>query len=221
MPKDNAGFTLIEIMLVASVAGLLLVIALAGQHQLQARARFDAAINKTLQNIAYARNTALTSINVQGGGNDPTTVIGGISFELNNGHYAEGFPMEEITTLYSSQDSSGYLDINNLSELPSAGIGACSDADHPNDSDECQELFVDLDDPLTFSTPDSTTWTEIIFLNTGHGIRVCENPDGSPTSIAEACVAGLSSPYDITLTDPEGFSAKIEIDPFTGFAKRL
>ena len=215
----NAGFTLIEIMLVTAIGGLLVVIALVGQHELQARARFDAAIAKTIQNFAYARTFAQSNVNISGGGSDTTTAIAGTAVEPNNGHYAEGYPLVEITTLYAQQDGSSQIILPSLAELPSAGIAACPAAQHPDDNDECSENFFDVDDHLTVTNP--TNWFQIFFINTGHGLKFCHRVNGDGLSIGDACTSGSTAPFDVTLADPDGFTATIEFAGVTGFAKRL
>lgn len=221
MSNNNFGFTLIEVMLVTAVGGLLLVIALAGEQQLQGQARFDGAVDKTIQNIAYARNFATSHVNDVGGGNDTTTVTAGTALEFNNDHYDEGFPLEEITTMYGLPDATGNLDLTTLSELPSGGIAACAAAQHPDDNDECEEQFLELSDHLTVSGDSISTWGQILYVNNGPELLVCNRPDSSGLSESDACAMPATSPIDLTLSDLSGFSAKIEIDPHTGFAKRL
>jgi prepilin-type N-terminal cleavage/methylation domain-containing protein len=222
MSNNNAGFTLVEIILVMAISGLLLVIALVGQHQLQARSRFDAAIDKTLQNLAYARNEASAGVNTFGTGNNSSTVLGGVAIEFNNRHYDEGFPMEEITNLYADQDESGHLLVNTIGELPAGGIAVCPANEHPDDNDECVEEFLQLGDNLTVSGDGINVWGMIEFVNnTGHSLIICNHPDSGGGNDADACANPITTPIDLTFTDPDGFSAQIEIDPNTGYAKRL
>jgi prepilin-type N-terminal cleavage/methylation domain-containing protein len=219
MPNKNAGFTLIEIILVTAISGLLLVIALSGQHQLQAKARFDAAVDKTIQNLAYARNFALSNVNFSGGGNDANTVIAGTAIEFNNNHLND-FPLEEMEPVYSPPNATGDTDLTNLMQVPAAGIGACPASQHPTDNDECFEQFMSDGDSLTLSDPGMNV-AYVVFIRTSHGLVICHQIDPSSVSVGGACATGTSTPFDFKVSDPEGFTATIEVDPTTGYAKRI
>jgi prepilin-type N-terminal cleavage/methylation domain-containing protein len=217
---SEKGFTLVEVVIVMAISSLLFLIAFIGQRQLRARATFDGAIEKTLQNIAYTRNYALSNVNPGGQGNDTNTVTAGATFEMNNTHYPR-FPLEESASVYGHGDSAGNLDLTTLSELPAGGIAACPAGEHPDDTDECREQFFGDGDQLTVSGAGFNTWFEIIYLNTGHGLIICDHSDTSGGGYVAACAAPPNRPIRFTLTDPDGLSAVIQVDPHSGYAHRL
>ncbi len=75
--QTQAGFTLIEIMLVMAISGMLLVIAFAGQRGIRSRTQFDAAVNKVVSIIANARGEATAGVNVAGSGDGTDKCSGG------------------------------------------------------------------------------------------------------------------------------------------------
>lgn len=234
MSKKNAGFTLIEVMLVMSVTGLLLYIALVGQHQLQARARFDSSIDHVLQDFAYARNFSQSNVNEPGGGNDTNSVIAGDGIEFDNHHFSHNFPLVEIENIYAAPDSNGYPDMSTLDDCPldlKSGSGpwtcGCPASLHPDDVDECQENFADLPDDLTLDAVNGIPYSPSLhaiayYVNTAQGLKMCQDfGSGAWQSIHAACAAGISTPVTLTLKDSEGFTAQIQFDGVTGYAKRL
>jgi prepilin-type N-terminal cleavage/methylation domain-containing protein len=74
--RSEAGFTLIELILVTAISGMLLTIAFAGQRGLRARAEFDATINKVVASAAAARNEAIAGVNTEGLGDGETKCAG-------------------------------------------------------------------------------------------------------------------------------------------------
>jgi hypothetical protein len=212
-------------MLVMAVSGLLVVVALVGQHQLQAQARFDSAINKTLQNITVARNAEFTNNNESGGGNDTNTLTAGDAFEMDNAHLSHSpkLPLEEIETLYANPDANNNPDLSTLIDCPpdllSGGNCACPASLHPDDSSECQEQFQEVPDALTMT---SATHAAIYYVNTGKGLKICQDvSSGAWLSVKGACATGITANVIISLKDTSGFTARIQIDGTTGYARRL
>jgi prepilin-type N-terminal cleavage/methylation domain-containing protein len=66
--NDQAGFTLIELILVMAISSSLLMIAFVGQGQLRAQAQFDSAVNKIVSSVAAAHTEAASAINLAGTG---------------------------------------------------------------------------------------------------------------------------------------------------------
>jgi prepilin-type N-terminal cleavage/methylation domain-containing protein len=64
-----AGFTLIEIVIVAAITGGLILIAFAGQRQLRDRTAFDAAINHFAAQTAAVKTESTAGVNTVGAGN--------------------------------------------------------------------------------------------------------------------------------------------------------
>ena len=58
------------------------------------------------------------------------------------------------------------------------------------------------------------------YINTATGLLVCHQTSDTPDYNA-ACASSWTTPLQFILTDDSGFSATIEVDPTSGFAKRL
>jgi len=229
------GFTLIELMIAMSITSLLAVIAIMGQSALQSRARFDSAVDKTIQNIAYARNYATSNVNTQGGGNDATSLVVGTSLEFDNRHYFANRPLEEMAPVYAIPDAQGYPDLNNLLEVPAdiaANPSLCPASQHPDDNDECFEDFFQLATPLIFLDPNAPGFSLnysspnvaigiLYFVNTGSGVMICHQTDTMQVDSGHACATSRNTPFDFVVLGPDGQHATIEVDPSSGFAKRL
>jgi hypothetical protein len=214
-----------------AVSGLLVVIALVGQHEIQAKARFNTAVDQEVQNMNYTRNFALSGVNL-GPGNSTAGVIAGTALELDNDHLPNN-PLAELETLYANSDSDGNVDLSTISNIWPVGqlTSTCPPAWHPSDS-ECYEEFFNVGDTLSVkyagntdgsvvnSAPDHAV---IYYAKTKNGLHICEDLH-SPgyMSVSGACFYNtVSSPVDIILIDPSGFKSTIEVDNKTGFTKRL
>lgn len=75
--SSQAGFSLVELMLVLAISSSLAVIAFAGQRALRSRAQFDAAVNKIVASVADARNQASSGVNLVGTGVGTSGCAGG------------------------------------------------------------------------------------------------------------------------------------------------
>jgi prepilin-type N-terminal cleavage/methylation domain-containing protein len=221
-----AGFTLVETVVVMAIIGLLFVIVFIGQGEVQARARFNAAVDQSVENINYARSQGASNINPTGNGNDPHTVQAGVDFEIKNAHLASGYPLEEITPVFALIGSDGQPDYSNLTEVPYAGIDACNPSDHPSDNDECWEQYLHLGDSLVVANPDSsgTPYDEVVlaFIHKSTGLTVCHVAGPGFTSFTDAC-DNAGTPLEFNLVDQtdSNLKATIQVDPETGLARRL
>lgn len=74
---SQAGFSLIEVMLVMAITGLMLAAVFAGQESLRSQANFDADIDKVVASVAYARDEAISGVNLDGVGNGTNACSGG------------------------------------------------------------------------------------------------------------------------------------------------
>lgn len=216
----NAGFTLIEVTLVMALSSLMLVTIFAGQQQLQDEARFDAAVDSMIQEIAYARNYAMSGVNEMGAGNDPNVVLAGQAFDFDNAN-PPNFPLTEIKPLYDVPDANGDFDMTTLSDWPTGeAASACPAAQHPNDPNTCKETFFHL--PDIGMTVQNAQHVAIYFVNTGAGgLKICRDVGMVYEPIPTACSTTGGAPIDIVLQDSAGFSATIQVDAYSGFAKRL
>jgi prepilin-type N-terminal cleavage/methylation domain-containing protein len=73
----EAGFTLIEVIIVMAISSALLVIVLVGQRGLRSRAQFDAAVNKLVATVGEARTEATAGVNIVGSGDGTNVCPGG------------------------------------------------------------------------------------------------------------------------------------------------
>jgi len=214
---QQSGFTLIEVTLVFALSGMLFVIAFAGQQQLRDRAEFDASVNKLVQEFAYARNYSTSNVNTEGLGGNTSWVVAGAELELADHHPSGG--LAEVEPYYCNpgpEDASGVLSgtcLGSLNQIPGS-LALCPHANVPEG--ECFEQgFTDPGLKLT-----GINEVGIIYLNTGSNVRVCQPIINDAITEQAACSTGMSAPYTIHITDPNGQTGDIQIDT-TGLAKRL
>src|SRR5258706_14181569 len=74
--KLQAGFTLVEVVLVMAISALLLLAVWNGQAHLRQQTQFDEGVNRVIAAIADARNEAVSGINTDGKGNGTTRCSG-------------------------------------------------------------------------------------------------------------------------------------------------
>lgn len=219
MSNKNAGFTLIEVILVTAVSGLLLIIAFVGQHQLQAKARFDAGIDKIMQHIDYTRSYALSNVDESGNGNNPNIEYAGAAIEFEHQNLGL-YQLTEIEPIYAAPDPSGNPDPATLGNWP-YGLPnpspECPAANHPEGNWECYEKFVGLPDDIDITGANDA---EIYFIKTGHGLQVCHDVNAGSNTIPQACTINGQNSFTIQFKDSEGFTAKISVDGVTGYVHR-
>jgi prepilin-type N-terminal cleavage/methylation domain-containing protein len=75
--QTEAGFTLVEVVLVMAIAALLVLAAWNGQTAVRHQAEFDESVNRVITAVADARNEAVAGINTDGFGNGTTRCAGG------------------------------------------------------------------------------------------------------------------------------------------------
>ena len=215
--SQQSGFTLIEITLVFALSGMLFVIAFAGQRQLRDRAEFDGAVNKLVQEYAYARNYSTSNVNTEGLGANTSWVVTGAELELADHHPSGG--LAEVEPYYCNTapgDPPGVLSatcLNSLNQVP----GSIASCPHANVAEgECFEQgFSDPGLKLT-----GINEVAIIYLNTGNATRVCQPIIDDAITETAACSSAMAAPYTFHITDPNGQAADIEIDT-SGRARRL
>ena len=231
MSKSNAGFTLVETVVVMAVMGLLFVIVFRGSTELQDRARFDTSIDQLIQDIAYTKNYSASHVNEVGPGKSRKGIQAGAGFELDNTHFSQNQPLTEVETLYGEQNANGNLDVGTIGGVwpPLAAItdnADCPVANHPADNDECQEDFLTIPDKdiiVTKVNGAPRPNVAVFYVQTQLGLRICHDT-GVPSWLPpyQACATFDTTPIDIEVTDTAtNYTATIEIDPSSGLAKRL
>jgi prepilin-type N-terminal cleavage/methylation domain-containing protein len=215
MPSNKqSGFTLIEIIIVMAISAGLFLIIFAGQKQLRERTRFDAAINETVQQIAYTRNYALAGVNPYGNGDLGTSEVAGASFEVDDDH--DPGHLGELEPVYSNYDGAGAF--QRYADVPSGG-------NCPEQLDnECYEHYFNTSLPLHVVGA-ANHKAVIVFINKPTGLLVCGWQGGNWLDIDKVCSSafnpGLGQPITLRLTDNLGNTADIVVDPNTGDAKRM
>lgn len=221
--NSQSGFTLIEVMLVTAVSGLLIVIAIVGQHQLQAKARFDAQVNQTIQDIDYARDFATSNINDTGPGNTTRAEVVGDVVEFDTADPLG--KLVELEGVYANYNPAGKF--QGYDNTPHANPGACAGHDPSGDGECYEQYFGALTTAgFTISRTDGTplTGAQVLFLHNppdqpGTSFKVCAVYDDF-TVPDNMCAASVGT-IDLVITDSSGQKATIEVDGANGYAKRL
>ena len=214
--NKQAGFTLVEIIIVLAITSSMLVIALAGQRQLRSSATFTAAVDKIIASIADARNQALSGVNATPGagvGTIPASCVdsNGRAVPLAGTAYFAGTRWS-TSALTTTQAIDTWLNTNN-----NGAAGACINA--------TQRQIVGVPVALTVrQSTSATVGAQIVFLRRAGDIAVCTIPttvvDPSADYANETCAAGQNGPMTLRVTDTDGNTALIKIDPATGLASR-
>jgi hypothetical protein len=162
--------------------------------------------------ISYARNYAMSNVYEAGTGTSRTSEFAGVGFEFDNHHPKN--QLTELEPIYSNYDASGSF----LGHADVPNGGSC-----PNEADnECFEQYFTLPDNLTLVGADEG---EVIYLNTGNGLKVCGFIGGGFGTIDSICDPSSNPnygrPIDFVLRSDNGLTATIRIDPQTGYAKRI
>ncbi len=77
MLRREAGFTLIEVILVAAIAAALGAVIFIGQRQIREQAQFTDAIENVTTLVNRTKNEAATNVNIAGSGTNQSSVIMG------------------------------------------------------------------------------------------------------------------------------------------------
>jgi hypothetical protein len=201
-------------MLVFAITAALAVIVFIGQRQLLGRARFDAAIDKMIQDAAFSKQYATSYVNEYGQGNSTDTEFAGVAYEFDNNHPVGH--LTEMEPIYARYDNAG--NFQQYTDLPSNPGSSCPDmADG-----ECFEHYFNT--PTDFKLTNATIG-EIAFINKGNVLQVCAIIGGSFGSVDEMCDPAsnpnLGHTIDYNIQDSSGFKATLRLDPQTGTLKRL
>jgi prepilin-type N-terminal cleavage/methylation domain-containing protein len=212
MAKNNqAGFTLIEIMLVMAISAMLAVLAFAGQQGLRSQAQFDADVNKLVSTLADAHNEATAAVNVAGRGD-------GSHDCLNN-------PVGGNTYEFAGVQWSG---IN----APAGGVYAMTfyAADRTATPQvACAFSVTPISVPSNIHinpAPASGLAKSLFVRDEIGGLRVCAVTSAATNVLASfaagTCTAGAvgSTALILNLSDADGHTSVVQVDP-SGLAKRI
>ncbi len=208
-PRE-AGFTLIEIMLVLAISSSLAVIAFMGQSALRSQAQFDATVNKTVAEINSAHTQSAAGVNTSAladagtgtnrcAGPAGNAVFAGTAWTLDNSGSMR------IDYYRTTVDASG------------AGVVACI----------FSTQSIGMDSPLTISGMPSGG--RVLFVRDQLGaLVVCTVPNTNisilPSFTGGACVAPAVTPLAVgtttfTVKDTDGHKSDIIVD-VSGLARR-
>jgi prepilin-type N-terminal cleavage/methylation domain-containing protein len=218
-PQTDSGFTLVEVTLVMAITSTLLVLALIGYSSLIKRQRFDTAIAKTLQDLSYVRQFAISNINDTGHGTSKASLLVGASMEYQNQHLDNDHPLAEMEPIFAAEDSGGQPDYSTLSEIPlGSDAGLCNPA-ASDDGDECWERYFPTNDNLTLASPNQTII--VIYVNTNNGLEVCHELSGGGVTLFDACADTAGATFTFDITGSSGLTATIEVNGKSGIARRV
>ncbi len=197
-----------------AISGSLVVIAFAGQRQLRSRAQFDAAVDKMVGSVADAHNQATAGVNVKGPGNGSVNCAGAAS----SGKYIfAGTAWSGIDSAVGATFQIDYYAAYRGTAPPAAT--ACIY--------DTQYVSLAPGVRVNASSPATARIGRTLFVRDDlGGINVCQVT--STTTVvatsfrAGACTAGAvgNTAQTITLTDPDGHTSRVQVDP-SGLAKRL
>jgi prepilin-type N-terminal cleavage/methylation domain-containing protein len=203
----EAGFSLIELILVMAITSSLVVIAFVGQRGLRSQAQFNADVDKLVANVAAARNEANAGVNVKGGGDGMPAGCGG-----GDGYVFAGLALTADNALPGSAFNVDYYEAGPTSAAAPTPTAAC--------------IF----DSRSISVPSSLQLSSgggrMLFVrNSAGGLVVCPvsslATDVRPSFELGACSAGIGSfPFTLNLQDGDGHTSQVQIDS-SGLAKRL
>jgi prepilin-type N-terminal cleavage/methylation domain-containing protein len=214
--RSEAGYTLVELMLVMAITGLLAVIAIVGQAQARRRAVFDEAVHKAVESMADARNEATAGINIVGNGEGTAPCPGGPNVGPNAG---PDDPYVLAGTSWTADNSAvgNIIKIDYYKTLP--GGAACIFDTKPVGMPPGLQVNV---------TSQPSQIGRVLFVRTANGsLAVC-----AVTSLATnvlpsfqngGCGAGTFIPAAptpfFTFRDDEGRTSKVEVEQ-SGLARR-
>jgi Tfp pilus assembly protein FimT len=226
--SDTGGFTLVEITLVLAITSSMIAIAFTGQHALEERASFDAAINSTLQDLSYARTDALANVNLVGSQTGPGDTlhsysggpveVSGTAFSFDTTR--TGGDLGALDTIYAIYNSGD--DLTAYTDNPYGNSPACDDPGQATDCAGHEEYFSALptsDYTLKKVGGGVLTGAEVLFINTDNGLKVCTAYTNTAT-YANDCSSSAGT-IDLVLTNLDGYSSTIEINGSSGIAKRV
>lgn len=211
--QGQAGFSLVELVIVMAITGSLAVIAFAGQRGLRSRAQFDAGIDRMVASIDDIHNQSTAGVNVKGNGNGSTTCGGGPAA----GKYI--FAGTAWSAVDSPTGATFRVDYYAAYRGPTPpALTACIF--------ETQTVSFAPVMRVNASLPVTGRIGRVLFVrNDSGGINVCQvtstATDPIPSFRSGSCTAGAvgNTTQTMTITNPDGYSSQVQIDP-SGLARR-
>lgn len=206
--REQAGFTLIEIIFVLAISSIMFTSILVGERYLRSRAQFDANVNRTVSSASEARNQANSAVNVLGDG------TGTAKCSSASAPNPSGVPpyQEYVYVGTEWELSSGSPIIKQRSWKAVPGSFACS----------YSSTTVDIPTNMTVTAPGPNGGRALFIRDDTGKMHTCLVAD--TTTDVSAAFAGGSCPsalttLQFTVADNQGHSANIVIDS-TGLARR-
>jgi prepilin-type N-terminal cleavage/methylation domain-containing protein len=205
--RDQAGFTLIELILVMAITSMMLLIAFAGQRGLRSRAMFDGSVDKIVASIAQARTEAAAGVNLKGTGDGTNnTGCGG----------GGGQQWEFAGVAWSATDAGGSntIKMDYYKVLP--GSNSCI-FDTRSVSLQSLPVTVKIGTPIPLAGVGRVLYVR---TSTG-GLMVCP-VTSALTDVPGVFTAGSCAPGTISFTfsDQDGHVSRVDVDS-SGLAKRV
>jgi prepilin-type N-terminal cleavage/methylation domain-containing protein len=208
LKNNEAGFTLVEAMIVMAISASLLGVALLGQRGLRSRAQFDAAVNKFVATVSDAHNQATAGVNIVGSGDGTSACPSGPA-----GKYAFiGIDWKADGSLPAGPIEYGYYKAGPVTVAGlAAGATAC----------KFEPQGASVPAPIIIGG----NGDQVLFVrNNNGGLTICKVADRLadpvPSFAAGTCVAPFAiGPLTINLSDTDGHTSQVTIDP-SGLARR-
>jgi prepilin-type N-terminal cleavage/methylation domain-containing protein len=209
--KNQAGFTLIELMLVMAISAALVVLVFAGQRGLRSQAQFDADVNKLVSTLADAHNESTAAINLAGPGDGSrdclSNPVAGNNYEFAGvawgGTDAPGGGVYSMTFYAADRTASPQI--------------ACS----------FNVVPISVPSGIRINqAPGSGVAKSLFVRDEIGGLSVCAVTSAAtnvlPSFAAGSCVAGAigSTALVLNLSDADGHTSVVQVDP-SGLAKRI
>ncbi|HEX3082446.1 MAG TPA: type II secretion system protein [Candidatus Saccharimonadia bacterium] len=208
--NKQAGFTLVELVLVLAISGSLLVMAFIGQRGLRSRAQFDADVNKLVSSIADAHNQSTAAVNIDGPGdgtqNCATTVV------ANANYVFAGVAWSGLDNAAGSTFSMTFYAADRT-----AGTACVFDT---------RTIAVQSDKIRVNPAPGTGVAKSLFVRDDSGGLNVCAVTAAATNVLtsfqAGGCAGGAvaNTALVINLSDADGHTSQIQVDP-SGLAKRI
>jgi prepilin-type N-terminal cleavage/methylation domain-containing protein len=204
--SNQAGFSLIEVVIVLAIASGMLTMVLAGQQQLRTSANFTAAVDKLIAGIGDTRNQALSGVNighanVGTGADHPCGGAGVTQFAGTTWNASPGGNTVYTRQVWAITNSNG-------------SIATCADS--------TQDATISTVVPLTMTSPGQV---QVLYMrNNNGGLQICLIPssaNAAPDFTSGTCRNNETNPVTMTVTDGLGNTSRIKIDPASGLAQRI